>query len=860
MEAIIGFMENKQTIYRNNYKKPEFLVPEIGLYIDIQENFVEVHSELTVRFVGTGKAEETPWMLNGEDMEILSVEIDGRDLVPADYSYENYRLTLNGLAPESTVKTKVRIDPYNNTKLMGIYRSGGILCSQCEAEGFRRITPFPDHPDILSRYRVTIEGEAPVLLSNGNLLKEETKGIRRVVTWEDPFPKPSYLFALVAGDLGNIEDSFTTMTGREIKLQIYTDRGNEKRAYHAMDCLKMAMKWDEDTYGLEYDLDLFMIVAVDAFNSGAMENKGLNIFNSAAVLADREITSDAGLDRISAIVAHEYFHNWTGNRVTCRDWFQLTLKEGLTVFRDESFTSDTTSYGVSRIHQANTLKQAQFPEDSGPNSHPIRPESYREIDNFYTLTVYEKGAAVIRMISSLAGKEGFRRGVDEYFRRNDGKAVTCEDFLQAMEEGASLDLTQFRRWYSQAGTPRVLVSTDWDGKGTFSVTVTQETASTSDGSPKEPFYFPLNGALWNRDGSLLKEENLIIKDREECFQFSGLTEEPVVSLLRDFSAPVTLAFPRTVEEYLFLLKHETDGYSRFNASRELSLQILKGKEKGDILISPFTALLKDSASDYELTALLLTLPSLDDVADLSSPLDFSAAQQRLDNLKSLLGKALAPEMLPLYETLSKGEYRYDREAVGRRALKGVLLDYLVSGSSDYLSLAEELYYQSDNMTDSSLALRLLCRFPGQEKEKALAHYYDRWKDQFLPFTQWFAFQAAGKGEAVYEDILRLEKHESFNRANPNMVRALYGGFVRNRVLFHSPDGRGYRFIGEKIVELDRINPGVAASLAKGFYRCGQMGHEQNDLMVGAMESLLSASPSVGVREIVENTLASVRGK
>ncbi|MBN2626395.1 MAG: hypothetical protein JXA95_06975, partial [Spirochaetales bacterium] len=381
-------MDQKEIVYRSDYRNPEFIIPEIELYFSIGDDRIEVTSDLTLRFVGGGQADQTPLILDAEDMTVLSVEIDGRSLKEGEYLHGGNRLTLSGLPASCRVRTVVSIDPYNNTQLMGIYQSGDILCSQCEAEGFRRITPFPDHPDILSRYRVTIEGSAPVLLSNGNLVSEETRGGRRIVTWEDPFPKPSYLFALVAGDLGHIADTFTTMSGRTIDLRIYTDRGNESRAYHAMDCLKMAMKWDEDAYGREYDLDLFMIVAADAFNFGAMENKGLNIFNSALVLADREITTDAGLDRISGIVAHEYFHNWTGNRITCRDWFQLTLKEGLTVFRDQSFSEDTTSYGVSRVEQAIYLKQIQFPEDSGPNSHPIRPESYREIDNFYTPTVY----------------------------------------------------------------------------------------------------------------------------------------------------------------------------------------------------------------------------------------------------------------------------------------------------------------------------------------------------------------------------------------------------------------------------------------------------------------------------------------
>ncbi len=851
-------MEQKEIIYRKDYQKPDFLVPRIELYFDIGDEYITVSAALTVLFDGKGKAaESTPFILDGEDMELLSVELDGKPLSPEDYQYRNSKLVITGLGEESTLKTVVKIDPYNNTQLMGIYRSGDILCSQCEAEGFRRITPFPDHPDILTRYRVTIEGTQPVLLSNGNLVAEEKRGDRRIVTWEDPFPKPSYLFALVAGDLGHIEDSFVTCSGKTVPLRIYTDRGNEKRAHHAMDSLKKAMKWDEEAYGLEYDLDLFMIVAVDAFNFGAMENKGLNIFNSSCVLADKDITTDAGLDRISGIVAHEYFHNWTGDRITCRDWFQLTLKEGLTVFRDQSFTADTTSYGVSRVEQAIYLKQIQFPQDSGPNSHPIRPESYREIDNFYTPTVYRKGAAVIRMIQTLAGKEGFRKGIDEYFRRHDGQAVTCEDFLLSMEAGGGVDLSQFRRWYSQAGTPRVKGRTEWDGRDTLKLTVTQDTPPSADGSPKEPFLFPLNGALWYPDGTLVKEESLIVKEREQSFVFSGLREKPVLSLLRDFSAPVIMSYEPPVEDLLFILERETDAFARFNASRELFLGVLKGVWDETVLTAPFLSLLKNEKADRELTAWLMTLPTIDDAADLSSPLDFEKARSGRNRVKSALGKGLEGKILPLYQSLGEGAYVYDRAGVGNRALRGVLLDYLVSADRTHLSLAEKQYYGSDNMTDSSTALRCLCRFPGEEKERALAHYLERWKDQFLPLTQWFSYYSGAEEGDVLADVARLEGHELFRKDNPNMVRALFGGFAGNRAQFHRPDGQGYRFIADKIRELDRINPGVAAGLGGSFYRYSQLDGGLKKEMGRALESILSGGrPSAGVLEIVENTLKS----
>jgi aminopeptidase N len=860
-------MKKKQISYRKDYREPDFLIPDTKIYFDIREDYVNVSSVMTLVFNGEGEPGETPLILNAEEMEILSVEIDDRALSGSDYTFSDDLLTLTGLADKSTVKTKVKIDPYNNTRLMGFYKSGNILCSQCEAQGFRRITPFLDHPDVLSRFTTTLEGTAPVLLSNGNLVSDKVNSEgRRVVTWQDPFPKPSYLFAAVAGDLGHIDDTFTTMSGRKVALQIYTDRGNESRAYHGMECLKMAMKWDEETYGLEYDLDLFMIVAVDAFNFGAMENKGLNIFNSAAVLADKDITTDEGLTRISGIVAHEYFHNWTGDRVTCRDWFQLTLKEGLTVFRDASYTSDTTSAGVARINQSIYLKQVQFPEDSGPNSHPIRPESYREIDNFYTPTVYRKGAEVIRMIDTLAGKKGFRQGMDEYFKRHDGQAVTCEDFLAAMEKGTGVDLTQFRRWYSQAGTPRITAETLWNPRGILTLKVSQNTAPTADKSPKKPFYLPLKTALFNRDGSLNREETLILSEKSQEFVFDGLTEEPVCSLLRDFSAPVYLDFEQSTEDLIFLLTHESDPYSRYSAVQTVYDKILRaeqaregsGADHESALIQAFKTFLTQSGGDNHFRSLLLTLPSLDEIGNMMVLPDYTLAEKLREGLKGRIGRALETTLLPLYNKLNDGApFVYNPTAVGNRALKGTLLSYLVCADKKYVPLAEELYYSSNNMTDSSAALRTLCAYSSQEKKKALAHYYDRWKDQFLPLTQWFTFQADSSGDEVYSDILALEKHKSFLKTNPNMIRALYGTFTQNLPQFHHPSGRGYRLIAERILVFDKINEGLSAKMAKAFIRYPQMSRELKNHMKGALESIL-AEPNIsaGLSEVVENTLKS----
>lgn len=853
----------KETIYRRDYRKPDFLIPKTELYLDIREDHVTVTSVLTLAFNGDGRPEETPLVLNGEDMEILMVELDGREV--GDYDYRNSLLTLTGLKEKSRLVTRVRIDPYRNTRLMGLYRSGSILCTQCEAEGFRRITPFPDHPDILSRFTTTLEGTAPVLLSNGNLIKEErTDEGRRVVTWEDPFPKPCYLFAAVSGDLALRTDRFTTRSGREIELRIYTDHGNEARTGHAMDSLKQAMTWDEDTFGLEYDLDLFMIVAVDAFNFGAMENKGLNIFNSAAVLADREITTDEGLIRIAAIVAHEYFHNWTGNRVTCRDWFQLTLKEGLTVFRDASFTEDTTSPGVARIRQYVYMKQIQFPEDAGPNSHPIRPESYREIDNFYTPTVYRKGAQVIRMMRTFAGKEGFRQGMDEYFRRHDGQAVTCEDFLCAMEAGARIDLGQFRRWYNQAGTPRVEVSSRREGDNMI-LKVRQHTLPSADGSPKEPFCFPLGTALFNREGTLIGEDVLTVTREEEEFSFPVTGDKPVYSCLRDFSAPVILESDQTLEDHLFLLAHETDPFSRYRSIQVVFQRILTKELKSPgsaakveaALAEAVKVLLAAQERDDYFISLLLTPPSLDEVGDLMTYPDYTRAQEISSGLMGRLGRALEPVFLSLYEKLRRPvPFVINMKGVGTRALKGTLLHYLVKADTRHAALAREQYFQGDNMTDRAAALGTLCRLGGDAREEVLADYYDRWKDQFLPLTQWFSYQTSLGGDEAYEALLRLEKHEKFQGTNPNMIRALYGGFVQNRPQFHHPSGRGYRFLAKRIITLDGINPGLSAALAKTFLRYSLMGPELKGLMKEALEGILAKGDqlSPGLLEIVGNTL------
>ena len=769
---------------------------------------------------------------------------------------------------------RTRIFPKRNSTLKGLYESNGILCTQCEAEDFRRITFFPDRPDVLARYTTTIRAaraEYPILLSNGNLVASgELDDGRHFARWEDPFPKPSYLFALVAGDLARLDDTFTTASGREVALRIYSEPHNIGRCRHAMDSLKKAMGWDEEVYGLEYDLDLYMIVAVDHFNMGAMENKGLNVFNTRYVLADPETATDTDFANVEAVIGHEYFHNWTGNRVTCRDWFQLSLKEGLTVFREQQFSAEMGSRGVKRIRDARLIRDHQFKEDGGPDAHPVRPDRYKEINNFYTVTVYHKGAEVIRMMHTLLGPEGFRRGMDLYLARHDGSAATTDDFVSAMEDGAGINLGQFRRWYAQAGTPVLHLEDGYDPEvRKWSLRVRQELAPTPDGSPKEALHLPLLVGLVGRDGRVLMREPspkrgpcdpgdgtvlLDVRKRDEFFVLDGIEAPPVVSVLRGFSAPVRIEMNRPDEDLVTLLTHDPDPFARWDAGQTLALARLDrlieaggaprpGVEAADAtFVEAMRAVLRDRSIDGAFAAELLALPSEGFLADRMERIDVDAIHRARRTLQRSLGEALGPDLGEVRGRLrTRDPYRFDAAGMARRALSNACLGYLAATESPAARReCLDQFTAADNMTDAIAALGCLARIDCEEREEALARFETRWRGDPLVMDKWLTLQAVSPLPGTLARVGELMSHPAFDAGNPNRFRALVHAFCAgNPVRFHAADGSGYRFWEDRMREVDPRNPEVAAHLAGVMAQWRRHDDARRDRMGAAMESVLA---------------------
>lgn len=737
------------------------------------------------------------------------------------------------------------IEPQNNTRLEGLYKSSGMFCTQCEAEGFRCITFYPDRPDVMARFRTRLEADKsayPVLLSNGNPVEQgDLENGRHFVTWEDPFPKPAYLFALVAGDLVEKQDTFTTRSGRKIDLRMYVEPRNAQKCDFALDALKRSMRWDEDVYGREYDLDIFMIVAVDDFNMGAMENKGLNIFNSSCVLASQDTATDAAFQRIEAIVAHEYFHNWSGNRVTCRDWFQLSLKEGFTVFRDSQFSADMGSPTVKRIEDVTLLRTAQFAEDAGPMAHPVRPASYMEISNFYTLTIYEKGAEVVRMIHNLLGDDMFRKGSDLYFDRHDGQAVTTDHFVKAMEDVSGRDLSQFGLWYEQAGTPVVTVEDDYDeARGVYALTVRQTIPDTPGQSGKSPQHIPFAIGLLDSRGQSLplnlgadeqngpKERVLELTESVHRFEFHGLAERPVPSLLRDFSAPVRVQYPWSREQLLFLMSHDPDGFNRWDAGQRLAVDVIQslvgtqGQVDEPRLAEAYRKLLSDDALDQALVAKMLLLPSEAYLVELSDQADVPAIHAAREQVVKHLARELRDDLQACYRrNMEKGEYQLTPEAIARRSLGNTALGWLMHIDDEQArELALEQFQQADNMTDQLGALRALVN-SGFEADRATAleGFYQRFHDDPQVVELWFSVQASSGRAGQLPQIRQLMEHPAFDWKNPNKVRSVVGVFAsQNLAAFHHPDGSGYDFLAEQVCRLDDSNPQIAARLVTPLTR------------------------------------------
>ncbi|KAG5189695.1 aminopeptidase [Tribonema minus] len=865
--------------FRKDYMPLERTIQEVQLDFNLQEEGGTIVTAKLTMSAPSGRGGDV--FLDGEELELVSVAVDGKPLhADVDYKATSEGLTLMSSALPADrafeLSTAVRVKPELNTKLSGLYKSGGMFCTQCEAEGFRRITYYQDRPDVMARFtRVRVEGNknsVPVLLSNGNKVEEGDLGDgRHYAVWEDPFPKPSYLFALVAGDLGSIKSQYKTMSGRDVKLEIFSEKENVDKLDWAMDSLKASMKWDEDTYGLEYDLDLFNIVAVNDFNMGAMENKGLNVFNTAYVLAKPDTATDLDYERVEGVIGHEYFHNWTGNRVTCRDWFQLTLKEGLTVFRDQQFSAYMGSDAVKRIEDVRGLRARQFPEDSSPLAHPIRPEQYQVMDNFYTSTVYQKGAEVIRMYHTLLGTDGFRKGMDLYFKRHDGQAVTCDDFRAAMADANNVDLSQFERWYLQAGTPTLEATGTYDADAkTFSLKLKQAshkllmstlcpecTKPTPNQEHKDPFHIPVKVGLLLRDGSeVVPSKVLELKEAEQTFTFDNIPSEPVPSILRGFSAPVKLRYEYSDEDLAFLMTYDTDSFNRWEAGQQLAQRLLlsltKKAQTGEslpelpkVFLDSFKATLLQDTGDKSLQAYALSLPSSSTLAEEMDVIDPDALGAAAKHVRTSIATALMPELKAKYESLApSGPYQKTGEEVGRRRLRNTILDYIHSLKDDAAAdLCFKQYESADCMTDKVAALSCLADIPGPKREAALESFYQFAKSDALVLNKWFSLQASSDLPDVLDRVKALVSHPDFTLKNPNRLRSLVSVFAANMTKFHAKSGAAYAFLGDMCLQVDQINAQVASRLVGSLSQWRRFDAERQALM---KEQLLRIRDAEGI--------------
>jgi len=845
--------DTPQTVYLKDYKPYPFEVESLDLNFDIHDGYTIVTAKSTWKRLNE-KAQEV--FLNGEHLELMSVKVNGADI--DDYKHDEKALRVpcpQGPAGDAfELEITTRIQPEKNTSLQGLYKSGDTYCTQCEAEGFRHITYYPDRPDVMTTFTTRVEAnkaQYPALLSNGNRLDHGDSGHgRHYAIWHDPFVKPCYLFALVAGDLSVVEDEFTTASGRKVELYIYVRPGDESQCGHAMESLKKSMRWDEEVYGLEYDLDLFNIVAVSDFNMGAMENKSLNIFNTALVLAQPETATDQDFIRVESVIAHEYFHNWSGNRVTCRDWFQLSLKEGLTVFRDQEFSSDLNSRAVQRIDDVAHLRRHQFPEDAGPIAHPIKPDNYIEINNFYTMTVYEKGAEVIRMLHTILGAENYRKGTDLYFERHDGQAVTCEDFVKALEDASGIDLTQFRRWYEQAGTPAVRFEGNYnENSKTYHVKLKQNIPDTPGQTDKKPATIPVILGLVGENGADIAEEMLMLIEAEQEFTLENISSAPIPSILRNFSAPVRLTHDLTDDDLAHLMVHDGDGFNRWEAGQTLMLRVLGGMIDGADVPASFigrygdliTRALDDGA-DKALMARALSIPDITRIEQEQDVIDPDAVFKAREGLLATLKRNHKPALEKLYKANAQGgDFSITPEAMGQRTLRNIALTLLTAThGTGCAKLAMSHYEAADNMTDRAAALSSLAVNKNPERAQAFDDFYARFKDYQLVIDKYFALQASAAHPEINNHLKILKQHTDFKIKNPNRVRSLYAAFgMMNPVKFHAADGSGYAFLRDGIMELNSINPQIAARLLTPFRTWKLYTPDRQELMKAALEEILT---------------------
>ncbi len=849
--------DTPQTIYLKDYTPYPYALEHVDLNFDIRAGETIVTASMQFR-AKDKTAKGAPLFLNGENLELQTVKYNGKQI--NEYEITENSLSLEPADTEFMLELQTRLVPEENTFLEGLYKSGDSYCTQCEAEGFRRITFFPDRPDVLATYTTRIEASTdfPVLLGNGNLQeKGAAENGRHFAIWHDPFPKPCYLFALVAGALNRVHDTFTTMSGRKVDLYIYVRPGDEGQCGHAMESLKKSMKWEEEVYGLEYDLDIFNIVAVSDFNMGAMENKSLNIFNTALVLAQKDTATDHDFIRVESVIAHEYFHNWSGNRVTCRDWFQLSLKEGLTVFRDQEFSSDLNSRPVQRIDDVQDLRARQFPEDGGPLAHPIRPDNYIEINNFYTSTVYEKGAEVIRMFHTILGPEKYRKATDLYFSRYDGQAATCDDWIACMEEVSGEDLTQFRLWYEQAGTPEITFEGVYnEAQKTYSVYLSQIIPDTPGQKNKKPMHIPVRVGLLDENGHDIAEQVLHLKETEQSFTFENIGEKPIPSVLRGFSAPVKLKTNQSDEDLAFLMVHDSDGFNRWEAGQTLALRALESGNH-DLYVQSYGRLLEDP-SDPALLARAMTLPSVSAIGQHRKEIDPPAIYEERKALLATLKREHHSVLDRIYaEYSADDEFSVSAGAMGRRALKNAALSVLTSTQgTGCRKRAKDQYDIADNMTDRMAALSVLASIDCGETTEALEDFYTRFKNYPLVLDKWFALQASAIRTDIIQILNNLKQHTDFNIKNPNRVRSLYAAFaINNPVCFHAVDGSGYNFLCDAIIELNTINPQIAARLLGPLREWRRYTPDRQEKMKAGLERIL-ATPSLSpnVFEIASKSL------
>ena len=862
--------KQNNTIFLKDYQAPLFSIESVNLQFELIPNRTLVTSILEIQ----SETNERKLVLDGEQLELLEISVDGKALEMEEYQYADNRLTIESVPEKFELKTIVAIQPEKNTQLSGLYQSSGNYCTQCEAEGFRRITFFFDRPDVLSVFKVKIIADKvdfPILLANGNPQESgELADGKHFAIWDDPHPKPSYLFALVAGKLEQFSGNFTTMSGKNVVLNILAEPHNIDKCEYALGALIRSMQWDEEVYGREYDLEVYNVVAVDDFNMGAMENKGLNVFNSKYVLALPDTATDNDFEGIESVIGHEYFHNWSGNRVTCRDWFQLSLKEGFTVFRDQEFSGDMGSRGVKRINDVNILRTHQFKEDAGPMAHPVRPASYEEINNFYTVTVYNKGAEVVRMLHTLLGADQFRQGTDLYFDRHDGQAVTTDDFVQALADASGRDLAQFKRWYSQAGTPTLQLTEDFT-VDSYRLTVQQSCPETPDKVAgktieKKPFHMPLRIRLLSEQGDeLLPETVLELTEAQQTFEFHNIAEKPVLSFLRGYSAPVKIELEQSNAELDCLIRNDNDPFVRWEAMQQRMLAILleqyrKGEKLDvlpDSLASLFEQLLEDAKNeDPAILAALLLLPNESYLSSFCEPIDPQLLRQVRESFARLIAQQCEQSLLQTYLTNHNPQYALNGAEVGKRDLKCTCLNYLMKlGKAEYFDLAKTQFDVADNMTDSFMALSGLVNSAYSEKSIVLDAFYTKWQDNALVLDKWFAVQAGARNFETFSEVQRLCNHPAFSMKNPNKVRALIGAFAQNMGVFHQEDGEAYQFYADKILELDAINPQVAARMVSAFNAWKSYAKDYAKQMQQELQRIEAHNGlSKDVREIVSKAL------